>query len=105
MISFYFTVPFLLFLAMLETTLSPYVRPLGVHPDLVTLAVLSWSLLRGTREGAVWAVIGGMGLDLLSAGPIPPMTAQTAPSRVPRNRLQLRTARVTRSGWTPRGRT
>jgi len=68
-ISFYFTVPFLLFLAMLETTLSPYVRPLGVHPDLVTLAVLSWSLLRGTREGAVWAVIGGMGLDLLSAGP------------------------------------
>jgi len=30
------------------------------------LLVLSWSLLRGAREGIVWGFIGGLALDFLS---------------------------------------
>lgn len=30
------------------------------------LAVVSWSLLRGAREGIVWGFIGGLALDFLS---------------------------------------
>jgi cell shape-determining protein MreD len=33
------------------------------------LVVGAWSLRRGVEEGAVWAFIGGIFLDLLSAGP------------------------------------
>lgn len=33
------------------------------------LVVVSWSLLRGTREGLLWALGGGLMLDLLSGGP------------------------------------
>jgi rod shape-determining protein MreD len=42
---------------------------MGVKPDLVLLMVISWSLLRGAQEGVIWALVGGMGLDLLSGAP------------------------------------
>jgi rod shape-determining protein MreD len=38
-------------------------------PDLMLLVVGSWSLLRGTREGLLWALGGGLLLDLMSGGP------------------------------------
>lgn len=47
----------------------PYLRVGGVQPDLTLLFVGAWSLRRGVEEGAVWAFIGGIVLDLLSAGP------------------------------------
>lgn len=34
------------------------------------MAVASWSLLRGTKEGMVWALIGGVCLDLLAGAPL-----------------------------------
>jgi rod shape-determining protein MreD len=34
------------------------------------LAVLSWSLLRGGKEGLLWAFGGGMLLDVLSGAPL-----------------------------------
>ena len=46
----------------------------GVHADLVLLAVIGWTLLRGAEEGLLWAVIGGFGLDLMSGGPFGTMT-------------------------------
>jgi rod shape-determining protein MreD len=33
------------------------------------VVVIGWTLLRGLRDGVVWAVIGGLSLDLLSGGP------------------------------------
>lgn len=33
------------------------------------VVVISWTILRGLRDGVVWAVIGGLSLDLLSGGP------------------------------------
>jgi rod shape-determining protein MreD len=41
----------------------------GVMPDLMLLFVVSWSLLRGTKEGLLWAMGGGLMLDLMSGGP------------------------------------
>lgn len=33
------------------------------------LTVASWSLLRGTKQGLVWAFVGGLCVDLFSGGP------------------------------------
>ncbi len=42
----------------------------GARPDLVLLVVLVWASVRGVAEGAVWAFIGGLMVDLLSGGPL-----------------------------------
>jgi len=42
----------------------------GVKPDLVLLIVISWSLLRGSREGVLWGLFGGLCLDLFSGAPL-----------------------------------
>ena len=54
---------------LLQTTISPYVKISGVHPDLVLILVVGWGLLRGAPEGVMWALIGGLSLDFLSAAP------------------------------------
>ncbi len=42
------------------------------------LMVVSWSIIRGMQEGIVWAIVGGVWLDLLSALPFGTMaTAMT----------------------------
>jgi rod shape-determining protein MreD len=65
----YLTVALLLFLAVVQSTVMPHVDLLGVHPDLVFLVVVSWSLLRGMGEGMLWALLGGVALDLISGAP------------------------------------
>ncbi len=62
-------IPFLTLVALVEATVLPYLRVGGIQPDLMLLVVGVWSLRRGVEEGAVWAFIGGLALDLLSAGP------------------------------------
>lgn len=54
---------------LLQSTLAPYIKINNVHPDLVLVIVLGWTILRGLNEGVIWAVIGGLSLDLLSGGP------------------------------------
>ncbi|HUT18819.1 MAG TPA: rod shape-determining protein MreD [Anaerolineae bacterium] len=56
-------------LTLLQSTVMPKITVLGVHPDLVLMAVTSWSLLRGAEEGMLWALISGVVLDLLSGAP------------------------------------
>jgi rod shape-determining protein MreD len=55
--------------ALLQVTLSPYVKISGVHPDLVFVLVIGWVILRGLEEGHLWALIGGLSLDFLSGAP------------------------------------
>jgi rod shape-determining protein MreD len=62
-------IPLLMLTALVEATVLPYLRVGGVQPDLMMLVVGAWSLRRGVEEGAVWAFVGGLALDLLSAGP------------------------------------
>jgi rod shape-determining protein MreD len=54
-------------LAVLQSTLLPHLKVLGVQPDLVLLVIVAWSLLRGAEEGMLWALIGGVALDILSS--------------------------------------
>lgn len=55
--------------ALLQTTISPFIKINGVHPDLVLIVVVSWVILRGFEEGAIWALIGGLSLDVTSGAP------------------------------------
>jgi rod shape-determining protein MreD len=47
---------------------------MGLTPDLMLLAAVSWSLLRGAQAGFPLALIGGLVLDLLSGGPFGGLT-------------------------------
>jgi rod shape-determining protein MreD len=64
----------LLALALIQSSLGPFLTIAGVHPDLVLVAVIGWTLLRGSKEGVLWAIIGGLCLDLLSSGPFGAIT-------------------------------
>ncbi len=55
--------------ALIQATLSPYIKINGVHPDLVLLLVIGWTILRGLEEGVVWSLLGGISLDFLSGAP------------------------------------
>jgi rod shape-determining protein MreD len=65
----YLSFAILFCLSLLQSTVMPHITILGVHPDLVLMAVTSWSLLRGSGEGMLWALIGGVIMDLLSGAP------------------------------------
>jgi len=65
----YLLLPLLLLLALVQATVLPELTLLGVKPELMLLTVLAWSLLRGPEEGLVWALLGGLVLDLFSGGP------------------------------------
>lgn len=54
---------------LVQTTLAPFVKISGVHPNLVLLLVIGWIILRGLGEGLEWALIGGLGLDVMSGAP------------------------------------
>ena len=55
----YLLVPFLLVVALFQTTVLPELTVLGIKPELMLLSVLAWSLLRGVEEGLVWAFVDG----------------------------------------------
>ncbi len=56
--------------ALLQSSLLPHLSWGSLKPDLLVMLVISWGLLRGVKEGLLWAFIGGLALDLLSATPV-----------------------------------
>lgn len=66
----YLRVGVMLVAVVVQVTLLPTLTFFGAHLDLVLLIALSWSLLRGAREGMLWGFVGGLALDLYSAGPL-----------------------------------
>lgn len=67
--SLYFGVPILLLAAVVQSTWLEDIRILGGRPDLVLLLAVTWSIIRGANDGAIWGFIGGVFCDLLSASP------------------------------------
>ena len=65
----YATILLLIAIVIMQATAMPHLTIMDVKPDLMLLMVISWSLLRGAQEGVIWALVGGMGLDLLSGAP------------------------------------
>lgn len=62
-------VPLMLLLTVWHTAVGPHFTLWGMEPQLVLLTAVAWGLLRGPEEGAVWAFVGGLFLDLVSVGP------------------------------------
>ena len=56
--------------AVLQVTLAPRLEVAGAFPNLVLLAVIGWTLVRGAGSGLRWAVAGGLCLDLVAPGPL-----------------------------------
>jgi rod shape-determining protein MreD len=56
--------------ALLQSSVLYRFSLVGARLNLMLLVVVSWSLLRGAREGIVWGFIGGLALDFLSGAPI-----------------------------------
>jgi len=54
---------------ILQSTLASRLHILGVTPNMVLLVTISWTLLRGTQEGSVVALAGGVVFDALSSAP------------------------------------
>jgi rod shape-determining protein MreD len=68
-VTLYVAVPLLIAIAILQSTIVPQLAVWGVFADLPLLVVVSWSLLRGSREGIVWGFIAGVAVDLFSGAP------------------------------------
>jgi rod shape-determining protein MreD len=84
----YFTLPFLLVVAILQSTAAPRLTVVGARPDLMLTSIVSWTLLaalrareleyagespsltRGINDGIVWGFAGGVLLDLFSGAPL-----------------------------------
>lgn len=58
----------LLLLAMVQTSLFPAISYFRIN--IVLVAVVCWTLLRGLVPGARWAMYGGLALGLLSPLPL-----------------------------------
>lgn len=65
----YISVPLLLLLSLLQSTAVPRLQIGAVWPDFLLLAVMSWALVDRIDEAIVWAMVGGIGVDLMSGGP------------------------------------
>jgi rod shape-determining protein MreD len=60
-------------LALLELSVAPIVAVAGIVPDLVFVAVVAIAAIFGLERALPWAFVGGLMLDLLSAGPYRPL--------------------------------
>lgn len=64
--------PWLLLLLLAGVVQSSWLSELslfGVHPNLLLVLVVGWTLFRGGREGLIWGLVGGLLLDLYSIAP------------------------------------
>jgi len=65
----FLSLPILLIAAALQASFVPQIRLLGGGPDLVFLLVIAWSINAELDDSIVWAFVGGIAQDLLSAAP------------------------------------
>ncbi|MGD2048813.1 MAG: rod shape-determining protein MreD, partial [Chloroflexota bacterium] len=69
-LSFYLAFPLMAILAILQSTLLPRFPIFGVEPQLWFVATITWTLMKGLRQGLIWALIAGIFVDLFSASPL-----------------------------------
>lgn len=63
------SLPILALAAVLQASIVPQFSILGGRPDLVFLLVISWALNAPLEQGIIWAFVGGILQDLMSAAP------------------------------------
>lgn len=68
--SVYLSIPIMLVLAIVQSTVLPKFPILGFVPVPVLLVSLAWGLLHTMEEGVAWAFVGGLFVDLFSVSPL-----------------------------------
>jgi len=58
----------MMLVATLQSTWLESLHILGGRPDLAILITITWAIIRGADEGAMWGFVGGIFCDLLSGG-------------------------------------
>lgn len=66
----YLSIPVLAVAVIVQATVVPEFRFGGAMPDFVFLLVLAWGLMAGFEQGVIWAMVGGILQDLVSAAPV-----------------------------------
>lgn len=66
----YLAIPLMAVIAVLQSTVLPRIPIFGIVPQLWLVATLAWTLLHGIRDGLIWALVGGILIDLFSASPL-----------------------------------
>ncbi len=69
-ILYYLMLPVLFVAALLQSATLVRAQIGAVKPDLVLLLVIVGTLIYGGQRGVLWAFVGGVALDLFSAGPM-----------------------------------
>lgn len=60
----------LIVLIVIQSALGPRISIIGGRPDFVLLMVVCIAIERGSIHGMLWALAGGLLLDLSAAGPV-----------------------------------
>ncbi|MDX1663437.1 MAG: rod shape-determining protein MreD [Candidatus Promineifilaceae bacterium] len=68
--SMYVALPLLLVLTVIQSSFLAHFGGQIGPPQLAVVVVISWAVLRGGYEGALWAFIAGLFLDLFSFAPL-----------------------------------
>lgn len=70
MIGYLFGFPFLAILTVIQSTVLTNTRLLDGSPDLILLAVIGWTIVGQANQALVWALAGGLLLDMYSGVPL-----------------------------------
>ena len=62
--------PLLILAALVQATVLPHLRIAGGQLDIVVIITMAWALLDNGVEAAIWALVGGVMLDLFSGAPM-----------------------------------
>jgi rod shape-determining protein MreD len=63
-------IPVMAVLAIIQIVVLPRFSFFPVDPSLPFLVALAWSLVSNVEEGAVWAFIGGLLMDIFTIAPV-----------------------------------
>jgi rod shape-determining protein MreD len=66
----FLSIPILVLAAALQVTVAPQISLFGGRPDFVFLLVIAWTLNGTLEQSVIWALVGGICKDLLSAAPL-----------------------------------
>lgn len=55
--------------ALLQVSVVQHVSLRGVLPSIMLILIVDWGILRGTDEGMLWALLGGVIIDSMSGWP------------------------------------
>ena len=65
----FISIPIMMLAAAMQASVVPQFSIFGGRPDLIFLITISWALNSSLEEGIIWAFVGGICKDLLSATP------------------------------------